>query len=345
MPTGDVPGWHLIFTDGFNQPVPLGGYPSHHVCGGTVYPASKWCPYPDGWTDTSDNGTYMPSRVLSNHDGVLDLWLHTEGGVHMVSAPQPILPGASPPWRGFSAATRFASRPPRPCYKTAWLLWPDSGVWPRDGEIDFPEGGLTRVPIGGFIQLPERHQRHGPVRDAHGRHLHELAHGSNRVAPRVVAFRLDGPISGADSDASSQQTDALGAPDRDQLPAGRGDRWPRQDRLGSGLQADLISRQLACADYRRHSTGPARRTWAPSGRPSRSWTAREAWISFGRSTPVAVPISCSIETRSSVAGVLRTFIEEVAEFLQVAARIGQVRQAIQCLLVAFIGQGTQGFSI
>ena len=46
-----------------------------------------------------------------------------------------------------------------------------------------------------------------------------------------------------------------------------------------------------------------------------------------------------------VAGALRTFIEEVAEFLQVAARIGQVRQAIQCLLVAFIGQGTQGFSI
>ena len=46
-----------------------------------------------------------------------------------------------------------------------------------------------------------------------------------------------------------------------------------------------------------------------------------------------------------LAGVLRTFIEEVAEFLQVAARIGQVRQAIQRLFVAFIGQGTQGFSI
>lgn len=46
-----------------------------------------------------------------------------------------------------------------------------------------------------------------------------------------------------------------------------------------------------------------------------------------------------------VARVLRTFIEEVAELLEVAARIGQVRQAIQCLLVAFIGQGTQGFAI
>jgi beta-glucanase (GH16 family) len=28
-------------------------------------------------------------------------------------------------------------------YKTAWLLWPDSEVWPRDGEIDFPEGELS----------------------------------------------------------------------------------------------------------------------------------------------------------------------------------------------------------
>ena len=46
-----------------------------------------------------------------------------------------------------------------------------------------------------------------------------------------------------------------------------------------------------------------------------------------------------------LAGVLRTFIEEVAEFLQVAARVGQVRQAIQCLLIAFVGQGAQGFSI
>jgi beta-glucanase (GH16 family) len=27
-------------------------------------------------------------------------------------------------------------------YKAAWLLWPDSGSWPADGEIDFPEGDL-----------------------------------------------------------------------------------------------------------------------------------------------------------------------------------------------------------
>ena len=35
-------------------------------------------------------------------------------------------------------------------YKTAWLLWPRSEVWPRDGEIDFPEGDLDST-IHGFV--------------------------------------------------------------------------------------------------------------------------------------------------------------------------------------------------
>src|ERR1700694_4664776 len=37
-----------------------------------------------------------------------------------------------------------------PGYKTAILLWPDSGVWPRDGEIDFPEANLNST-IWGFV--------------------------------------------------------------------------------------------------------------------------------------------------------------------------------------------------
>ena len=38
-------------------------------------------------------------------------------------------------------AIRFRADPV-PGYKTVGLLWPDSEVWPRDGEIDFPEGEL-----------------------------------------------------------------------------------------------------------------------------------------------------------------------------------------------------------
>src|SRR5262249_12963351 len=49
-----------------------------------------------------------------------------------------------------------------------------------------------------------------------------------------------------------------------------------------------------------HSTGPARSTWAPNGRPSTSWAAREASIRRGRATPVSPPTSRGIGTTSAV---------------------------------------------
>jgi Glycosyl hydrolases family 16 len=198
MPLGDIRGWHQIFTDNFNRAVPVGGYPSDHDCGASTYPASKWCPYPDGWTDTSGEGTYMPSRVMSNHDGILDLYLHTEGGIHMVSAPQAILPGLADPDDG-QRYGRYAVRFKAPaihCYKTAWLLWPDSNVWPRDGEIDFPEGGLAQT-IGGFV-----HFRNGTSgSDQYAMPDTGVTHGDWHTAiiawrPRYVRFRLDGRIVG-----------------------------------------------------------------------------------------------------------------------------------------------------
>ena len=49
------------------------------------------------------------------------------------------------------------------------------------------------------------------------------------------------------------------------------------------------------------STGPAVSRCDPSGRPSSSWTARAQASSASRSMPVSWPISCSIDTRSSLA--------------------------------------------
>lgn len=137
MPVGDLPGWHQVFTDNFATDVPIGSFP------GSVY-STKWSVYPDGWSDTSRHGRYYPSRVLSVHHGVLNYYIHTENGIHMVSAPEPKLPGASAGMGQlygrytvrFRADSLYG-------YKTAWLLWPDSEVWPRDGEIDFPEGDLN----------------------------------------------------------------------------------------------------------------------------------------------------------------------------------------------------------
>jgi beta-glucanase (GH16 family) len=144
MPVGDIPGWRQIFADDFLTDVPFGSFPSAV--------SAKWSAYPDGWKDTSKNGTYFPSKVISIQGGVMTLHLHTESGVHMVSAPEPKLPGATGTEGGLlygRYVIRFRADAV-PGYKTAWLLWPDSEVWPRDGEIDFPEGNLDST-ISAFM--------------------------------------------------------------------------------------------------------------------------------------------------------------------------------------------------
>lgn len=138
MPTGDIPGWHQVFADDFTQSVPLGSFPAAV--------AGAWGnSYPDGWKDTSGNGTYMPTKVVSIANGIMNIHLHTESGVHMVAAAVPTIPGA-PGSDGGLLYGRYVMRFRADAvlgYKLALLLWPDSGVWPGDGEIDFPEANLT----------------------------------------------------------------------------------------------------------------------------------------------------------------------------------------------------------
>jgi hypothetical protein len=158
MPVGRIRGWRQIWTDNFTRTLPTGRFSGcnaarRHCSGlrGTPEYRKLWA-YPDGWPDTSHHGRYKPSRVLSEHDGILDLYLHTARGVHQVAAPVPILPGAAGR-RGGLRYGRYTVRfraDPVYCYKTAWLLWPDSGRWPRDGEIDFPEGDLDGT-IGAYM--------------------------------------------------------------------------------------------------------------------------------------------------------------------------------------------------
>lgn len=137
IPVGDLPQWRHIFADDFTTDVPLGSFPSAV--------SDKWTAYPDGWKDTSKKGTYSPSKVVSIDDGKMNLNLHTEGGTVMVAAPVPMLPGIDgTKYRLYGRyAVRFRADAVAG-YKTAWLLWPQSAVWPRDGEIDFPEGNLDR---------------------------------------------------------------------------------------------------------------------------------------------------------------------------------------------------------
>jgi hypothetical protein len=129
MPVGNLPGWTQTAVQDFSKPAALGQV-------GTVYGADMRG-Y-SGFPDTSKHGTYTPDSVLSVSNGVLDYYLHTEGGVPRVATPIPF---------GYAGQTygrysvRFRSEY-LPGYKIAFLLWPSSDNW-NEGEIDWPEGSLN----------------------------------------------------------------------------------------------------------------------------------------------------------------------------------------------------------
>ncbi|MGB7538085.1 MAG: glycoside hydrolase family 16 protein [Anaerolineales bacterium] len=150
MPVGDLPGWRQIFTDDFTDPVDLGEWSDctiePMICGGL--PESyrdRWWAFLEGWTDQA-NGLYSPSQVLSVADGVMDIHLHSQKSMHLAAAPVPLIHGRDGSLGQLYGryAVRFRSDALHG-YKVAWLLWPDSETWPRDGEIDFPEGNLDSL--------------------------------------------------------------------------------------------------------------------------------------------------------------------------------------------------------
>lgn len=147
---GDLPGWQQVFMDDFATNVPVGGFSNcdaywHQCFGLPADVRAKWFAYPDGWKDSKGTGTYTPSKVMSIQNGLMNLYLHSENGVRMVAAPEPIIAGGVGSQGGLLYG-RYAIRFRADLlagYETAFMLWPDSEVWPRDGEIDFPEGDLA----------------------------------------------------------------------------------------------------------------------------------------------------------------------------------------------------------
>ncbi len=143
MPVGDLDGWRQVFTDDFTTAVPLGQFPDAV--------ADRWDAYPSPVKDTFGHGTYSPHEVVSVADGVLNEYIHAEGRVFMVAALLPKVPGTSHQGQLYGRyAVRFKTDAIAG-YKVAWLLWPDSGRWPRDGEIDFPERDLVSDTVNGFV--------------------------------------------------------------------------------------------------------------------------------------------------------------------------------------------------
>jgi hypothetical protein len=144
MPVGNLNGWRQVFTDDFTTDVPLGSFPAAV--------SSKWSAYPSPWRDSSKNGMYAPTKVVSISGGVLNKYIHTDAnGQPLVAALLPKVPGSSKYGQDYGRyAVRFRADK-LDGYKMAWLLWPDSEVWPRDGEIDFPEKNFASSTVEGFV--------------------------------------------------------------------------------------------------------------------------------------------------------------------------------------------------
>jgi hypothetical protein len=125
--------WTSVFREDFHADAALGDFP------GEAY-ADRFTVYPDGWSDTSGRGRYAPSRVLSVSNGRLQWDMHTADAVPLGAAVLPTLPTYGQTYGRYSV--RFRAEPVSG-FGLAFLLWPDSEKWPRDGEIDFPEGELS----------------------------------------------------------------------------------------------------------------------------------------------------------------------------------------------------------
>ncbi|WP_203834315.1 glycoside hydrolase family 16 protein [Winogradskya humida] len=191
MPVGNINAWKQIFSDDFNQNVPLGSFPAAV--------SNKWGAYADGWTDTSKNGTYAPSKVISVKNGVMDMNIRTEDGKSLVSAPVPKINGANAGEGQLYGryAVRFRSDK-LAGYKIAWLLWPDSDQW-GEGEIDFPEADLDGK-IWGFM-----HHKNKPM----DQDWYETKSATNawhtavlEWHPNYVRYLLDGVQIGKSTDVS-----------------------------------------------------------------------------------------------------------------------------------------------
>ena len=140
MPVGDLPGWHQIFSDDFTTNVAMGGFPGPY--------ANKWDAY-DGFPDSSGNAMFT-KKIISVHDGFLDMYLHTENGTVLGAAPVPLISGNGV-WKGQTYgrySIRFKSDSLHD-FGAGWVLWPDDNNW-NEGEIDFPEGSLDNT-IAGFV--------------------------------------------------------------------------------------------------------------------------------------------------------------------------------------------------
>lgn len=133
--------WQLVWDDSFD-----------------TWDSTKYFVYGDSadgaaaYRDTQEQqiagtGGFYDPRNITAANGLLHVRLYTDTtGIPRVAAFIPQIGGTS---RGdlLSMAVEFRIRADRMVgYKGVPLLWPGSGVWPRDGEINWPESDFDQRP-------------------------------------------------------------------------------------------------------------------------------------------------------------------------------------------------------
>jgi hypothetical protein len=150
-PSPSYPGFSAspIFTEDFTTDCAEGEFVSKY--------GSRWALYNDGWQDTSKKGRYN-TKNISVAGGVATIRMFTSStadssGVFrpQVCAAQPKINGSTDLYQLYGRYEYRIKADAVDGYKVAWLLWPRSGVWPRDGEIDFPEADLNGGTVSAFM--------------------------------------------------------------------------------------------------------------------------------------------------------------------------------------------------
>jgi hypothetical protein len=147
MPIGDLPGWKQIYTENFSRSADKGKFMN-------VYSDNFWQIYSDNYPDTAGKNwgqpsVYYPSKVLSVGNGVLTKNVHVENGKPMAAGMFAKVNKSDK--EGAQLYGKYTIRfrvyannsTSLKGFKMAWLLWPKSQKWPKDGEIDFPEGDFA----------------------------------------------------------------------------------------------------------------------------------------------------------------------------------------------------------
>lgn len=145
-------GWVQVFTDQFVTDAALGQFLAVYGARWGAYNAGETASFPD----TSGHGHYSPAQTLSVSGGLLDIWLHTVGGIHMVSAPYPKVKGQATASANGQVYGRYEiiwRCDSLHGYKVVPLLWPDSDNMTADGEFDNPEANCDGT-ISAFMHRP-----------------------------------------------------------------------------------------------------------------------------------------------------------------------------------------------